>query len=117
MRFKIDENLPVDAAKVIRQYNFDVHTVHDEHMSGAVDDDIYQVCIHEKRILITLDLDFSDIRAYTPKESSGIIVIRTKKHDRHTLISILTRLFEVLTADGISQKLWIVEENRIRIRE
>lgn len=117
MRFKIDENMPVDAAKLIQQYNYDVHTVFDENMSGAGDKDVFKACIDEKRILITLDLDFSDIWTYPPKETSGIIVIRTKKQDMHTLIAILTRLFEVLTTDDVLQKLWIVEEDRIRIRD
>ena len=36
-------------------------------MAGAVDPDVAQACQKEARALVTLDLDFSDIRAYPPK--------------------------------------------------
>jgi predicted nuclease of predicted toxin-antitoxin system len=39
----------------------------------------HRFCTHEGRILLTLDLDFSDIRAYLPEEFPGILVLRSDK--------------------------------------
>jgi hypothetical protein len=48
-------------------------------LSGAEDATIAVRCRTEGRILITLDLDFANIRAYPPAEYAGIIILRSKK--------------------------------------
>jgi hypothetical protein len=45
---------------------------------------IYQVAQGEDRI-ITLDLDFSDIRTCVPSESKGIIVLRMAMQDKESI--------------------------------
>ena len=43
MKFKIDENLPIEAATTLRDAGFDAETIRDERLSGADD----QVVAHE----------------------------------------------------------------------
>ena len=66
MKFKLDENMPIEAADLLRNAAYDAETVDDEQLAGHIDPVIAQVCKQEGRILITLDLDFSDIRHYPP---------------------------------------------------
>jgi predicted nuclease of predicted toxin-antitoxin system len=68
MRFKLDENMPVEAAELLRAANYVADTVHDEQLAGHPDPDVALVCQREQRALITLDLDFADIRAYPPDQ-------------------------------------------------
>lgn len=68
MRFKVDENLPVDVAEVLRKNGHDAATVNDEALSGAPDPDLAALIKRENRALITLDLGFADIRAFPPEE-------------------------------------------------
>ena len=75
MLFKIDENLHSDAADLLRQHGHDALTVHEQGLQGGADSDIADVCRHEERAFVTLDLDFSDIRNYPPKDYHGIIVL------------------------------------------
>jgi hypothetical protein len=35
VKFKIDENLPAEAAEILKSAGFDAHTVADEDLSGA----------------------------------------------------------------------------------
>ncbi len=81
MKFKVDENLPIEAASIFREQEFEADTVSDEALSGADDESVANRVRTENRILITLDLDFSNIRAYPPEEYAGIIVLRLKKQD------------------------------------
>ena len=67
--------------------------------------------------LVTLDLGFSDIRSYPPREYSGIVVVRSKAQDKITLLSILRRLILALRERSPARQLWIVEPDRIRYRE
>jgi uncharacterized protein (DUF433 family)/predicted nuclease of predicted toxin-antitoxin system len=71
-----DENLPVEAAATLRECGFDAETVWDENLSGSDDQMISARVRSEGRILLRLDLDFANIRAYPPHEHPGIIVLR-----------------------------------------
>ncbi len=76
MRFKLDENLPIELAELFRRSGHDAQTVFDEGLAGAEDAEIASVCVRERRAVVTLDMDFADIRAYPPPEYAGIVVFR-----------------------------------------
>lgn len=117
MKFKIDENLPVEVAELLQQANYDAMTVHDQNLQGRNDTTLSQICQQEKRILITFDLDFADIRIYPPEEYPGIIVLRLPRQDKPYVLSVLQRLIPQICLNPLEQRLWIVEENQLRIRE
>ncbi|MCC7407072.1 MAG: DUF5615 family PIN-like protein, partial [Phycisphaeraceae bacterium] len=81
-RFKLDENLPVEAARTLQEAGFDAVTVIDQGMQSSPDHVLIDVCRDESRCLVTLDLDFANIRAYPPEEYGGIIVLRLGRQDR-----------------------------------
>lgn len=116
MTFKTDENLPQDAAELLRSHGFDAETVQQENLAGAEDDVIADAIHRERRVLITLDLDFSDIRTYPPERYSGIIVLRPKAQDKIAILALLRRLLKALENNQPDQALWIVEPDRIRYR-
>jgi predicted nuclease of predicted toxin-antitoxin system len=115
MKFKIDENLPLEFAQVLQSVGHDAVTVLEEALSGATDREVLSVCCSEDRALLTLDLDFSDIRSYPPQETPGIIVFRVQSQDKQYLLWLLNRVIPLI-GDRLRKKLWIVEEDRIRIR-
>lgn len=116
MRIKVDENLPVEIANMLRHAGHDAVTVLEQRLSGSTDAQLAALCQHESRILVTLDMDFSDIRNYPPAEYPGLIVFRLRQQDKPHVPSLCTRLMQVLHQEPIEGHLWIVEENQIRIR-
>lgn len=76
MQFKIDENMPIEIAEMLTNAGHDAKTVNEQQLQGVKDTVLINVCKNENRALVTLDTDFSDIRAYPPQEYSGIIVLR-----------------------------------------
>jgi len=116
MRFKLDENMPTSAALLLRQKHYDVHTVFDEALNGEVDGKIADRCRKEKRILLTLDTDFSDIRAYPPRNYEGIILLRPYRQSEPQVIKLLEAVLPVLQTEPIQGFLWVVEPSGIRIR-
>ena len=92
MKFKIDQNLPIEAADLLTVAGHDAMTVYQQSLGGASDERIVDVCKDEDRILITADLDLSDIRRYPPAQTPGYAV------------------------RPINGRLWIVEPDRLRIR-
>lgn len=116
MKFKIDENLPIEATQLLQKAGHDSMSVFDEQLAGVSDAQIVERCHREERALITLDVDFADIRTYPPEQFPGIIVLRLQKQDRSRITEVLTRLIRRLETETLESKLWIVEEERVRIR-
>jgi predicted nuclease of predicted toxin-antitoxin system len=74
------------------------------------------LCKEENRVLVSLDTDFSNIGAYPPEESSGIIVLRVRNQGKTHVVKVFTRVLSAIEAEPVDQRLWIVEEETIRIR-
>jgi len=118
MRIKIDENMPVDVIDVLENAGHDVHSVYSEGIEGCSDRQLIAICKKEKRLLITLDNDFSNIFAYPPEKYEGVIVLRVENQSKKAIITLINKLLPFITfnAGDISGQLWIVEEDRIRVR-
>lgn len=114
--FKIDENLPDEAGELLESAGHDAVSVRNQGLGGAADATIDDVIREEKRILITLDQDFADIRAYPPDGRPGIIVLRLQRQGKQEVLDVLSRLIPIMQSEPIVGRLWIVEERGIRIR-
>jgi hypothetical protein len=77
---------------------------------------IADVARGERRVLVTLDRDFADIRSYPPLEHAGIVVLRPPAQDKHAVGELLKRFIAVLEHESPVGELWIVEPDRIRRR-
>lgn len=101
---------------MLREADHDVETVLGEELGGASDEELVAVCGAEKRVLITLDLDFANVLRFPPSRHAGIAVLRLPHpielgaiHDRtETLLEAIKREGEP------TGQLWIVEQDRIR---
>ncbi len=117
MKFKIDENVPPFVAGLLRADGHDALTVAEQSLSGAVDERLATICSQEGRVLVTLDLDFSDIRQYAPGSGPGFVVLRPKRNDRADIEQTVNMLLVGLAKDEVSGNLWIVRHTSIRVRD
>jgi predicted nuclease of predicted toxin-antitoxin system len=117
MRFKTDENLPVEVARLFTSHGHDAKTVEEQGLGGTTDPEVAAACGSEGRILVTLDTDFSDIRQYPPGSHPGIIVFRISRQDKVSILGVTRRLLQALTNLDPTGVLWIVDNRRIRVRE
>jgi predicted nuclease of predicted toxin-antitoxin system len=116
MLFKVDENLPVEVAQLLSDLGHDAKTVNDQGLKGVNDRGLMERCDNEHRTLVTLDIDFSDIRAYPPRDHEGIIVLRIGNHSKRHVLEVFKRILPLITQEPTKKRLWIVEENAVRIR-
>ncbi|NJN39175.1 MAG: DUF5615 family PIN-like protein [Acaryochloridaceae cyanobacterium CSU_3_4] len=105
MKFKIDENLPAQFAEILQDAGFDALTVLDQNLKGTIDSKIIEICQQEDRALITLDLDFADIRSCPPSQYPGILVLRTKRQDKIYLISLFQKVLPLFYQESINHQL------------
>jgi predicted nuclease of predicted toxin-antitoxin system len=67
MKIKIDENLLVRIANGLNSLGHDAQTAQAEGLSGFADGVIWEAAQPEARLLITQDLDFSDVQRFAPE--------------------------------------------------
>ena len=107
MKFKIDQNLPIEAADLLTVAGHseklfaghpDAMTVYQQSLGGASDERIVDVCKDEGRILITADLDLSDIRRYPPALTPGYMVLRLPRQSKQALLDLLAKAISGIRA-------------------
>ena len=115
MKIKLDENLPLRLANLLKELGHDVQTVHGERLTGHGDREIWEAVQKESRFLITQDMDFSDSRQFAPGSHHGILLLRLRSPSRTAL---LMRIEEIFQEESIRE--WagcfvVATERKIRV--
>jgi predicted nuclease of predicted toxin-antitoxin system len=116
LKIKLDEHLPTSLADSLAALGHDAHTVARESLIGATDHRLWAACQTEGRLLITQDLDFSDIRRFRPGSHAGILVLRLAQPGRRNLSERVLRLFETEPVDGWVGCFVVATDRKLRVR-
>jgi len=85
MKIKLDENLPEALVDALGRLGHDVDNVRMEGIAGRDDSVVWAAAQAEGRFLITQDLDFSDVRQFSPGTHHGILLVRLPNAGRNEL--------------------------------
>ncbi len=99
MKLKLDENLPESLVSELSDLGHDVDNVRGERLTGCEDTAVWKAAQEAGRVLITQDLDFSDMRKFAPGTHCGLILVRLRLPGRTALAR---RIREVFAAEPIS---------------
>jgi predicted nuclease of predicted toxin-antitoxin system len=116
MRIKLDENLPTRLVSVLADLGHDVDTVPTERIAGEDDAVVWQAAQAGHRFLVTQDLDFSDIRKYTPGTHHGLLLVRLPQPGRTALFERIAALFQIENVESWDGCLVIATPNKVRVR-
>jgi predicted nuclease of predicted toxin-antitoxin system len=117
MKIKLDENLPLRLATMLKDLGHDVHTLHDERLLGHADREIWEAAQKESRFLITQDLDFSDLRQFAPGSHHGILLVRLRSPNRRDLIERIGELFQKENVGEWAHCFVVATKRKIRVRK
>ena len=115
MKFLADENIEREFIEALRDADFDVISVR-ESFIGSADNEILQIAVDEKAVILTYDTDFGELVFRFSLKSHGVILLRvpglslTEKIDK-TIIAIREHETEIENA------FTVVSENSMRIRK
>jgi hypothetical protein len=115
-RLKLDQNVPERVATQLRELGHDACTVREQELAGTSDANRYRVCQAERRILVTFDIDFADLRTYPPESGCGTIVLRPSVQAARHVAQLVYLLAQTLAVSDPRGQLWIVEDDRMRVR-
>ena len=116
MRIKVDEDLPITVASLLREHNYQVDSVSDEGMSGWKDPALWQAVQNEARFLITADKGFADIRVYPPGTHHGVMLLRPDQDGIRPLVELLNRVLKDYELNSFSGTIAVVTPRSIRTR-
>jgi predicted nuclease of predicted toxin-antitoxin system len=74
---KIDEDLPARVSDLLRSAGHQAETVVGQGMGGAKDATLWEAVQVERRLLITADKGFGDIRLYPPGTHGGVLLLHS----------------------------------------
>jgi len=93
----------------------DAESVFSERVSGTTDRAIYDLCLKEKRTLITQDLDFSNPFVYDPVPTEGIVVLRNPSQLLTDLHGLAEEVITHMSSEKPAGHLWVAGIDGIRI--
>jgi predicted nuclease of predicted toxin-antitoxin system len=116
MKFKLDENLPLELADDLVRLGHDPDSVHGEELDGAEDATVVRAALAAGRILMTLDKGIASLLQFPAHEHSGIILFRPDASGRREVLSFIRSRLEALLEMELPGRLTVVGPTRIRVR-
>ena len=108
--------MPERLVSELSQSGHDIDTVRSEHLAGQTDGQVWQAAQRENRFLITQDLDFSDMRLYTPGTHAGLLWVRLARPGREPLVERVAALFTTEAVDQWQGCLVVATEHKVRVK-
>jgi predicted nuclease of predicted toxin-antitoxin system len=116
MKLFADECLYYVTVEALRVWGHDVITTQETKLVGQIDEVQLQEAVKQQRVLITNDLDFSNIRRYPPANHCGIIVLKIRPAVLKDVHIVLEKLLQNRSQERLNKTLAIVDRNKYRIR-
>ena len=116
MKFKLDENLPLEIADAFQDAGHQIDSVQSEGLTGASDQEILDRVQAENRILLTMDKGIADVRRFPPEQYHGIVLFRRSSSGRGEVFRFVQQALTDLLSLDLSGHLAIVTSRGIRIR-
>ncbi|MFQ6121416.1 MAG: DUF5615 family PIN-like protein [Methanosarcinales archaeon] len=97
IKLLIDENISPLVAEGLRDLRYDAIHVKEVSLKGHTDEEIMAFAKREGRTLLTLDIDFADIRKYPIGTHSGVIRLKLKFAPSKKILKCLRSLLPEIT--------------------
>jgi predicted nuclease of predicted toxin-antitoxin system len=116
MRLKLDENLPAILVPDLVALGHDVDTAVDEGLGGHDDPSVWAAAQEAGRVLLTQDLDFSDVRAFVPGTHHGLVLVRLRQRSRARMYARVLAAFKSDDAASWDRCLVVIGDSKVRVR-
>jgi predicted nuclease of predicted toxin-antitoxin system len=116
MRFKLDENLPLELSADLRTAGHDADTVIDENLKGAPDRLVIETALGASRILLTLDKGIANIVLHPQELHAGVVLFRPGSSGRAAVLDFVRSRLPLLFQNDLERRVTVVSATRIRFR-
>jgi predicted nuclease of predicted toxin-antitoxin system len=116
MKLKLDENLSRHLKPVLIAQGHDTLTAADEGLLSRPDTEIARAAAAEERMLLTLDVQFADLRKHPPGSHPGIILFRPISLGPVSVNSFVADFLRSADLLRLAGCVAVVEPGRVRVR-
>jgi predicted nuclease of predicted toxin-antitoxin system len=117
MRILADVHISPRTVEFLRSLGYDTVRVSDALTPEAADEEIIAEAERDRRIILTQDLDFSDIVALSGRAAPSVISLRLASSRIETVNSRLEQVLPAIESELMQGALIAVEDTRIRTRK
>jgi len=117
MKLKLDENLSRHLKPVLISLGHDVLTTADENLLSRPDVEVAACAAREGRMLLTLDIEFADLRKYPPGSHPGIVLFRPTSLGPLSVNRFVERFVRSTDLSVLSGCVAAVEPHGVRVRQ
>lgn len=115
MKFLADQCVWGKTIRLLQDNSFPVTTLKEIGQQIASDEEVLKIAKEEDAILITNDLDFSNIVTYPPSKYEGIIVLRLTARTQAAVHKVLLDLLKKIKLEAICHSLVVIDHHIWRI--
>ncbi|MGH9319869.1 MAG: DUF5615 family PIN-like protein [Vicinamibacteria bacterium] len=116
LRFLADMGVPWRLVEWLRSKGHDAKHLREERLGRLEDRDIFAKAVTESRVVLTFDLDFSEITAFSRSASVSAVVFRLRNTRTPFVIERLSAVLEESTGALREGAIISVEDARHRVR-
>jgi len=116
MKLKLDENLSRHLKPLLTRIGHDVVTAADENLLSCSDTKIASAALREERMLLTLDVEFADLRKYPPGSHPGIILFRPPSFGPLSVNKFIADFVNSADLSKLTSCVAIVDPVNVRVR-
>jgi predicted nuclease of predicted toxin-antitoxin system len=116
LRLKLDENLSRHLKPQLAELGHDVATAGDEGMLGRPDIELGAAAKNEQRMVLTLDLEFADLRKYPPGSHPGVLLFRPRSMGPLAVNRFVQDFIKAVDLEEFAGCNVVVEYDRVRLR-
>jgi len=116
MKLKLDENLSRHLKPLLTKVGHDVVTAADENLLSCSDTEIAAAALREERMLLTLDVEFADLRKYPPGSHPGIILFRPPSFGPLSVNKFIIDFLKSADLSRLTSCVAIVDPVNVRVR-
>jgi predicted nuclease of predicted toxin-antitoxin system len=116
MSILVDQCVPRKFLRELRSWGYDASPVSEHIKADSPDTAVIALAQQLDAVLLTVDLDFSNIFDYPPANFAGIMVMRYEIQDEVALMATLRQALLDLYRDDLRSSLVIIEAKRYRVR-
>jgi predicted nuclease of predicted toxin-antitoxin system len=117
MKLKLDENLSRHLRPALIALGHDVLTAADENLLSRPDVEVAGSAAREGRMLLTLDVEFADLRKYPPGSHPGIVLFRPVSLGPLSVNRFVERFVRSTDISQLHGCVAVVEPHSVRVRQ
>jgi len=116
MKFLADAGISIATVLALRDHGHDAVHLREQGLQRLPDTKVMEKAIAEKRVVLTLDLDFGDLLALGIEKEPSVVIFRLYDETPASVNPRLMRVLEDRRSELESGALIVVEDGRYRMR-